>query len=361
MVDVHALSALLRQLDFKVVSLLDLCKAEMQMAVNEFLLLLDKGVYGAVAPCGWLQPGGTWWFCAGGVLWGWLGKKRAPAGQGMSPALHLRQVCSTTPGTAMKILATASWCPSTRPAPTPRHTACACSGCCGACSSAAPASTSSCSTCAARGEPALGTSGHAGRSRHRGVHGCWFHGEQSWVSPLSHPDSLAVSGCPKASLPQLSWQMPRWVGSGARGSPESGCLGVGSGGAAGPSSAQQHFSRRNLNDDVIPQVGALQVTANIVFGYATWVLSPPPPAWAAGLSVPPSLRAGPGLSPHHSSAPTTAQPCWHLCLLPHVPAGSVLWVVGERQPRSLTGRGDARGAVRLSATLEAPLEHRGLG
>ncbi|NXW46786.1 MALT1 protein, partial [Nyctiprogne leucopyga] len=46
MVDVHSLSTLLRQLDFKVVSLLDLCKAEMQMAVNEFLLLLDKGVYG---------------------------------------------------------------------------------------------------------------------------------------------------------------------------------------------------------------------------------------------------------------------------------------------------------------------------
>ncbi|NWS79477.1 MALT1 protein, partial [Toxostoma redivivum] len=45
-VDVHALSALLRQLDFKVVSLLDLRKAEMQMAVDEFLLLLDKGVYG---------------------------------------------------------------------------------------------------------------------------------------------------------------------------------------------------------------------------------------------------------------------------------------------------------------------------
>ncbi|NXE69164.1 MALT1 protein, partial [Calcarius ornatus] len=44
-VDVHALGALLCQLDFKVVSLLDLRKAEMQMAVNEFLLLLDKGVY----------------------------------------------------------------------------------------------------------------------------------------------------------------------------------------------------------------------------------------------------------------------------------------------------------------------------
>ncbi|NXE14682.1 MALT1 protein, partial [Lophotis ruficrista] len=46
MVDVHALGALLRQLDFKVVSLLDLRRDEMEMAVNEFLLLLDKGVYG---------------------------------------------------------------------------------------------------------------------------------------------------------------------------------------------------------------------------------------------------------------------------------------------------------------------------
>lgn len=71
MVDVHTLSALLRQLDFKVVSLLDLRKAEMQMAVNEFLLLLDKGVYGAAAPAG-VAParGGTGWFCAGGVLGG---------------------------------------------------------------------------------------------------------------------------------------------------------------------------------------------------------------------------------------------------------------------------------------------------
>lgn len=52
MVDVHALSALLRQLDFKVVSLLDLRRDEMQMAVDEFLLLLDKGVYGGAAPGG---------------------------------------------------------------------------------------------------------------------------------------------------------------------------------------------------------------------------------------------------------------------------------------------------------------------
>ncbi|GCB78201.1 hypothetical protein scyTo_0018571 [Scyliorhinus torazame] len=46
MVDVHELTNLLRQLDFKVVSLLDLTRHEMQRAVNEFLLLLDKGVYG---------------------------------------------------------------------------------------------------------------------------------------------------------------------------------------------------------------------------------------------------------------------------------------------------------------------------
>ncbi|XP_069505523.1 mucosa-associated lymphoid tissue lymphoma translocation protein 1-like isoform X2 [Ambystoma mexicanum] len=46
MVDVHELTNLLRQLDFKVVSLLDLSKEEMQAAVSEFLLLLDKGVYG---------------------------------------------------------------------------------------------------------------------------------------------------------------------------------------------------------------------------------------------------------------------------------------------------------------------------
>lgn len=62
MVDVHTLSTLLRQLDFKVVSLLDLCKTEMQMAVNEFLLLLDKGVYGAAASPGAApargEPGG---------------------------------------------------------------------------------------------------------------------------------------------------------------------------------------------------------------------------------------------------------------------------------------------------------------
>ncbi|XP_020558392.1 mucosa-associated lymphoid tissue lymphoma translocation protein 1-like isoform X1 [Oryzias latipes] len=44
--DVHELTNLLRQMDFKVVSLLDLSWQEMQNAVAEFLMLLDKGVYG---------------------------------------------------------------------------------------------------------------------------------------------------------------------------------------------------------------------------------------------------------------------------------------------------------------------------
>ncbi|KAM7409975.1 hypothetical protein PAMA_001450 [Pampus argenteus] len=46
MADVHELTNLLRQMDFKVVSLLDLNWQEMHSAVTEFLLLLDKGVYG---------------------------------------------------------------------------------------------------------------------------------------------------------------------------------------------------------------------------------------------------------------------------------------------------------------------------
>uniref|UniRef100_H0XDP6 MALT1 paracaspase n=1 Tax=Otolemur garnettii TaxID=30611 RepID=H0XDP6_OTOGA len=46
LVDVYELTNLLRQLDFKVVSLLDLTEYEMRNAVDEFLLLLDKGVYG---------------------------------------------------------------------------------------------------------------------------------------------------------------------------------------------------------------------------------------------------------------------------------------------------------------------------
>lgn len=46
MVDVYDLTNLLRQLNFQVVSLLDLTESEMRNAVDEFLMLLHKGVYG---------------------------------------------------------------------------------------------------------------------------------------------------------------------------------------------------------------------------------------------------------------------------------------------------------------------------
>ncbi|KAJ8248783.1 hypothetical protein GJAV_G00227680 [Gymnothorax javanicus] len=45
MMDVHELANLLRQLGFRVVSLLDLTKGEMLSAVDAFLQLLDRGVY----------------------------------------------------------------------------------------------------------------------------------------------------------------------------------------------------------------------------------------------------------------------------------------------------------------------------
>lgn len=44
--DVHELANLLQQLDFRVVSLLDLTLQEMQAAIDKFLQLLDRGVYG---------------------------------------------------------------------------------------------------------------------------------------------------------------------------------------------------------------------------------------------------------------------------------------------------------------------------
>lgn len=150
-VDVHALGALLRQLDFKVVSLLDLRKAEMQMAVDEFLLLLDKGVYGATTPA---RAGSS----SPGELGGILARRRCwqvRRCHHVTCPLFAQQVYSTMLGMATKILATASWCPLMRPVPTHQSTACACSGCCGRCSSAALASTSSCLTCAARGDLGL--------------------------------------------------------------------------------------------------------------------------------------------------------------------------------------------------------------
>ncbi|NWT46490.1 MALT1 protein, partial [Chroicocephalus maculipennis] len=165
MVDVHALSALLRQLDFKVVSLLDLCKAEMQMAVNEFLLLLDKGVYGLLYYAG---------------------------------------------------------------------------------------------------------------------HGYENFGN-SFMVPIDAPSAYTSAHCLCVQRVLQSMQQRR----------------------TGLNIFLLDMCRkRNLNDDIIPQVGALQVTANIVFGYATWVPSSPSPGTGSGAESPSLvLSGGRGPAPHHGAAP----------------------------------------------------------
>ncbi|XP_054037955.1 mucosa-associated lymphoid tissue lymphoma translocation protein 1-like isoform X2 [Rissa tridactyla] len=179
MVDVHALSALLRQLDFKVVSLLDLCKAEMQMAVNEFLLLLDKGVYGAAAPAR-VAPAAWAGGLGGFVLVGSCGVAKQEAG-----TIRLRDV---------------------------------------ACS------------------PRLLT----GLLYYAG-HGYENFGN-SFMVPIDAPSAYTSAHCLCVQRVLQSMQQRR----------------------TGLNIFLLDMCRkRNLNDDIIPQVGALQVTANIVFGYAT--------------------------------------------------------------------------------------------
>lgn len=46
--DVHELANLLQQLGFRVVSLLDLTREEMLAAIEKFIQLLDRGVYGEI-------------------------------------------------------------------------------------------------------------------------------------------------------------------------------------------------------------------------------------------------------------------------------------------------------------------------
>lgn len=198
----------------------------------------------------------------------------------------------------------------------------------------------------------------ARRSRHQPL-GAGSLGERRGASLGSHPSLLALFGCPKASLPQLSQQTPPWVGRGVQGSLRGlGRLVAGFGGTACPGAAQRHFSCRNLNDDVIPQVGALQVTANIVFGYATWVPSPPPPGGAESPSLAPSgagLSPPPGLSPILPPAMGSAAPsgrCWRWWA-----SGSPGPSWGREVPTVLLGLGQHPRGL----SPEAPLEHGGLG
>ncbi len=53
--DVHELANHLQQLGFRVVSLLDLTLQEMQAAIDKFLQLLDRGVYGESHVVGLLE------------------------------------------------------------------------------------------------------------------------------------------------------------------------------------------------------------------------------------------------------------------------------------------------------------------
>ncbi|XP_048143811.1 mucosa-associated lymphoid tissue lymphoma translocation protein 1-like isoform X2 [Corvus hawaiiensis] len=182
-VDVHALGALLRQLDFKVVSLLDLRKAEMQMAVDEFLLLLDKGVYGATTPARAAPAQGE---LGGFMLVESWGAARQGAGAGrsgdatMSPPCHLPSV------------------------------------------------------------PPAGLLYYAG-------HGYENFGN-SFMVPIDAPSAYTSEHCLCVQRVLREMQQRR----------------------TGLNIFLLDMCRkRNLNDDVIPQVGVLEVTANIVFGYAT--------------------------------------------------------------------------------------------
>lgn len=126
--DVHELTNLLRQMDFKVVSLLDLSWQEMQNAVAEFLMLLDKGVYGQFC---WPDKGCT-------MKAGSLEGRRF-----LSPL----QDCCTLLVTAMRTMATASWFLLTHRPPTHLITACAYRASSAGCRRSRPDSTCSCWTC----------------------------------------------------------------------------------------------------------------------------------------------------------------------------------------------------------------------
>lgn len=91
MVDVYELTNLLRQLNFQVVSLLDLTESEMRNAVDEFLLLLHKGVYGGMWTIGTLETGST---C------------KISSFEGLFCSA---QVCCTTLAMDTKTMATVSW------------------------------------------------------------------------------------------------------------------------------------------------------------------------------------------------------------------------------------------------------------
>lgn len=106
MVDVYELTNLLRQLNFQVVSLLDLTESEMRNAVDEFLLLLHKGVYGGFFMVRHIET-----------------KCQLNS---FSVLFFSAQVCCTTPVTDTRTTATVSWFPWMRRTRTAQQTVYVC-------------------------------------------------------------------------------------------------------------------------------------------------------------------------------------------------------------------------------------------
>lgn len=137
MVDVYELTNLLQQLNFQVVSLLDLTESEMRNAVDEFLLLLHKGVYGGMWTTGNLDT------CP---------KCKFSSSYGL---FFSAQVCCTTPATDTRTMATVSWFLWMRQSLTAQQTVYVCRASLSWCRRKRRDSTCFCWTCAERGGSAL--------------------------------------------------------------------------------------------------------------------------------------------------------------------------------------------------------------
>lgn len=124
------------------------------------------------------------------------------------------QDCCTLPDTVMKIMATVSWFPSTHPPPTHRNTACVCRTYWPKCRRKRLDSMCSCWTCAAKGD------------------------SLSWRLTMSNYE-------------RTFWTLEIISPNGK--------------------SCEIFFCQRNPNDHILVQPGLIKVTANIVFGYATYV------------------------------------------------------------------------------------------
>lgn len=160
--------------------------------------------------------------------------------------------------------------------------------------------------------------------------------------------AVALCGCPGCHCSSLT---PLWSGSGV---PRVDLGELHPPRVLTAPSPAQLLSYRNLNDDTIPQVGALQVTANIVFGYATWVPFPPP--WCCPRL--PRSRAS-GTHPAWAWSGAGAQPrLYHILFWAAGSPWSMLEVLGVAAPSPLRGWG-MLAALLSSGQCPRGSKHRG--